>query len=336
MELSPYARLNHACLLTLTFIAVTVALSLTKTVLVPFVFAILIYEAMLPLVDFLEKKFKGKRNLAALLAILIFTLVFILLIGFVLNSVQQFLNDAQTYKLKLQDFGNLVVETANQMGFVNDKESVQKTIRELPIFSFAGKFAGGALGFIGNFTLVGIFVVFMLMGNSFDIPKDHILNEINAKISKYLSTKLLTSLITAVLVGLVLYFFNSDLVLVFAILTFLLNFIPSFGSIIATAMLVPILFLKLGLGPQFIICIGLCGLIQFSIGNIIEPKIMGENMELHPITILVFLLFWGLVWGVPGMFLAVPITATLKIVLSRVPSTQGLALLLAGKLSSNK
>ena len=66
-------------------------------------------------------------------------------------------------------------------------------------------------------------------------------------------------------------------------------------------------------------------------GNVLEPKLMGENLGLHPITIMVFLLFWGIVWGVAGMFLAVPITSLTKIVLQRFERTQYLAGLMAGK-----
>ena len=117
-----------------------------------------------------------------------------------------------------------------------------------------------------------------------------------------------------------------------ALLTFLLNFIPSIGSILATVMLVPILVLQFGFGWQFFFVLIGAGFVQFAIGNVLEPKVMGENMDLHPVTIIGFLLFWGLVWGIPGMFMAVPITAIVKIVLSRIPPTQGVAELLAGRI----
>ncbi|MCB0357914.1 MAG: AI-2E family transporter, partial [Bdellovibrionales bacterium] len=75
------------------------------------------------------------------------------------------------------------------------------------------------------------------------------------------------------------------------------------------------------------------GLIQIIIGNVIEPKLMGESMNLHPIAILLFLMFWGVVWGVPGMFLAVPITAILRIIFSRIEMTRPLANLISGQIS---
>ncbi len=120
----------------------------------------------------------------------------------------------------------------------------------------------------------------------------------------------------------------------FAILTVLLNFIPNFGSVIATLLPIPVLLLQYGLGWQTMTVITLLFAIQFCIGNLVEPKMMGESLDLHPVTILLFLMFWGLVWGLPGMFLAVPITAILKIILSRIETTLPLSELLAGRLPS--
>ena len=72
--------------------------------------------------------------------------------------------------------------------------------------------------------------------------------------------------------------------------------------------------------------------IQFTVGQIIEPKVMGYDLDLHPVTLLCCLIFWGLVWGVVGMFLAVPITAVIKFVLDKLPTTKAAAELMAGRL----
>lgn len=81
------------------------------------------------------------------------------------------------------------------------------------------------------------------------------------------------------------------------------------------------------------ICLNSCfSYIQFTIGNMIEPRLMGEHMDLHPITVLLFLMFWVLVWGIPGMLLPVPITAMLKTVLSWIETTQPLSELMAGRI----
>ena len=118
----------------------------------------------------------------------------------------------------------------------------------------------------------------------------------------------------------------------FAILTFCLNFIPNIGSIIAVILPIPIILLQFGISFPFIAAIILLVAIQIAIGNILEPKLMGDSMGLHPVTILFFLAFWGYLWGITGMFLSVPITATLKIIFDKFEMTKPVAQLFAGKL----
>lgn len=72
------------------------------------------------------------------------------------------------------------------------------------------------------------------------------------------------------------------------------------------------------------------GLVQFGIGNVLEPKIMGDSLDLHPVTVLLTLIFWGLLWGPVGMLLATPITAVLRLVLARFETTRPIGDLLAG------
>jgi AI-2 transport protein TqsA len=77
------------------------------------------------------------------------------------------------------------------------------------------------------------------------------------------------------------------------------------------------------------------GVVQFTVGSVVEPLVMGEGLDLHPVAILMALVFWGLLWGIVGMLLAAPITAVLRIVLGRVELTRPVAELLAGRLPAN-
>ena len=78
--------------------------------------------------------------------------------------------------------------------------------------------------------------------------------------------------------------------------------------------------------------VGLLTATEFIIGNLIEPRFLGDGMDLHPAVVIASLIFWGLVWGVPGAFLSVPITASVKIILSKIKHTRPVAELLAGRL----
>jgi len=159
-----------------------------------------------------------------------------------------------------------------------------------------------------------------------------LISQTKSNISRYVATKFLTSLVTGTLVFILLVLFRVEMAFLFAVLTVLFNFIPNIGSIIATVLPIPVILLQFGFGWQLWVVLAVSATIQFTIGNVIEPKLMGERMDMHPITVLLFLMFWGLVWGLPGMFLAVPITAVLKIVLGRIETTQALAELMAGRI----
>ncbi|MHC4433691.1 MAG: AI-2E family transporter [Planctomycetota bacterium] len=118
----------------------------------------------------------------------------------------------------------------------------------------------------------------------------------------------------------------------FGFLAFLLNFIPNIGSIIATLLPLPVAFIDPQLGiVSKVLALAIPGSIQFVIGNILQPKMMGESLDLHPVVVLLSLIFFGTIWGIIGMFLAVPITAVVMIFLQRFDYTRAIADLAAGK-----
>src|SRR4029079_83953 len=118
----------------------------------------------------------------------------------------------------------------------------------------------------------------------------------------------------------------------FAFLVFLFTFIPNIGPIIATLLPLPVAVTQFHDPWMILAAVAIPGAIHMSIGNLVTPKLMGRGMELHPVTVLLALAFWGLIWGIVGMVLAMPICATLRIVMSRFNTTRPLANLLAGHL----
>ena len=144
------------------------------------------------------------------------------------------------------------------------------------------------------------------------------------------------SLVTGISVTVFLWLLDIDLAMVFGLLAFVLNFIPNVGSIIATVLPIPMVLVN----PDFSIltlslAIILPGTVQMIVGNVIEPKLLGDSLELHPITVLLSLIFWGIIWGIPGMLLAAPITAVCKILLENIEITKPVAAILEGKISNN-
>jgi AI-2 transport protein TqsA len=330
-----YSRINNVCLVVLTGVALTAALIYTKAVLLPFTIALFIYSVVTPVIRLLSDKLRLPRTIAILLTILIYFLLTGALIYFVSNSLEQFIRSAGAYRDRLVDFIQWGSVIAQDYGFQIDDRTIREEIRNMPVFSWARSLSGGILSFMGNATLIFIFVLFLVFGDRGQRPKNLFVLQVQQKISKYIITKTAISVITGILVGILLLIFGVDLTFMFVVLTILLNFIPSIGSILATLLPMPVVLLQFGFTAPFYIILAGSAFIQFSIGNVIEPKLMGESMDLHPVSVLMFLIFWGLVWGIPGMFLAVPITAVLKIVLGRIETTKPLAELLAGRLPSS-
>lgn len=328
-------RLNNFCLIVLTAVALTTALIYTRTVLLPFVISLFIFSIISPTVRFLQAKARVPRLVAIGLSLIVYFVFTGTLIFFVTNSLDSFIRSAGVYRDNIVDFIQWGTTLAEKYGFQVEDRTLREEIKNLPIFGIARHVTGNALSFLGNSTLIFIFVMFLIAGEKAQTVKDSFYQQVQNKISKYLITKTVISTITGILVGIILMICGVELAFMFAVLTVLFNFIPSIGSIIATLIPLPVVLLQFGFTWPFYVALFGCGLIQFTIGNIIEPKFMGESMDLHPVSVLMFLMFWGLVWGLPGMFMAVPITAVLKIVLSRMESTKVFAELLAGRLPSS-
>lgn len=325
-------RITSVCLLILTFIAVAFVLALTKGVLIPFTMALFIATIYAPIMTYFEKKLKLPKIPVLLLSFMAFIIFFSVLTILIVNSIDTFIVGADQYKAQLHDASIQLEKTIQQFGFSIETNQIQNAVKKLPLLNFIKGITSSMLSFASNTFLVTIFALFLLTSESASEHKIQVLEEIKRNTAKYIGTKILSSSATSILVYAVLALFGVELAFMFAILTFLLNFIPNVGSIIAVIITVPIILLQFGLSIHLVSILVLLGLIQLIIGNIIEPKFMGESMGLHPVTILLFLTFWGFIWGIPGMFLSVPITATLKIILSKFEITQGLSDLLAGKI----
>jgi predicted PurR-regulated permease PerM len=140
-----------------------------------------------------------------------------------------------------------------------------------------------------------------------------VLKKIERSIQHYLGRKTLISLVTAGLGMLFIYLFGIDFVVISGVLLFFLNYIPNVGSFVASFFPIMISFLQYGFGWQLIAISVAMTSIQVIMGNIVEPKVMGDALNLSPITILISLIFWSWVWGPVGMILAVPITSAISL-----------------------
>ena len=150
---------------------------------------------------------------------------------------------------------------------------------------------------------------------------------------RYISETVFFAALTGILVGATLAILKVEFAWVFGFLTFLLNFIPTLGSLLAILLPLPMILIDSHMSvPAKILAVAIPATIQFIIGNVVVPKVQGKSLDLHPVTVMLALIFFGQTWGMVGAFLATPITAVIKIVFERIPATKPVADLLAGKL----
>ncbi|MGM0576942.1 MAG: AI-2E family transporter [Myxococcota bacterium] len=154
------------------------------------------------------------------------------------------------------------------------------------------------------------------------------LDSATRKIKDYLTTKTLVSLSTGTLTGLVTWSLDVDFPFVWASLAFLLNYIPHLGSVVATVAPTLMALVQHESPTTGMLTLMMLGSVQMVLGNIIEPRLMGRSLSLSPLVVFVSLLFWGWFWGLPGVLLAVPLTAVLKIACEHIPALRTFGLLL--------
>lgn len=328
-----YQKMGTICLTIIAAGVVTAILVYTKAVLIPLVISIFLYTILMQMTRLLHNKLSFPKWLAVAVSIIVFLAFFTAIVLFTVNSVGGFLKGAELYKENLLGTAADLISRAQAHGIDIDKTSILSYLKELPVFNWLKNFGGKLFSLISNSTLIMLFIIFFLLGGKKTPPiTNETIKEMMNNVSIYLSVKTITSLATGLIIAIILLAFKVKLALLFALFAFLLNFIPSVGSIIAVLLPVPVLFLQFGLGGHLCLIVGLLTATEFIIGNLIEPRFLGDGMDLHPAVVIASLIFWGLVWGAPGAFLSVPITASVKIILSKIKHTRPVAELLAGRL----
>ena len=234
-------------------------------------------------------------------------------------------------RLKSSSAPENVVDYA--IGFLRENEA---NVQEL-----ATDFIGSGFDFTKGLLLVSIYMVFIFLeqavfrrkilaiaGDRHEVAED-ILDSFGRGIQRYLGVKTVISLVTAGLCYAMLVALDIPYALLFGFLTFLLNYIPTFGSIIAA--LFPTVT-ALAVDPSWnkaLIVMFTYGAVNLTFGSFIEPRILGRTLKLSPLVIVISVVFWGGLWGIVGAFLSVPLTAAAQIILDSHENTRPIAVLLS-------
>lgn len=332
-------RIQVVSLAILAAVALAGALYWLRPVMIPFVLALLCTHGLTPLVDALVRRMRVPRWAAILLALLFVAVGFTALGLLVNDSMRQLGDNRGAYQARLDALMADGALWLRAQGVNVDPSGLTDLLGGAGAGDVLGKLTGALVAILSNTFLVLVFSIYLLTGHEGDpaprsaAPPVGLRATIETRVRKYLVLKLLLSLATGAAVGLTLLLLGVDLALLFGVLAVVLNFVPTLGSIIATLLPLPVVLVDPSAGGWTIALVLLIpATLQIIVGNVLEPKLMGDLLELHPITVLLALIFWGMLWGLPGMLLAAPLTAIIKLLLEPMALTAPLARLMAGGL----
>lgn len=340
--------------LLLTIIAIPIIVIILKTlksIFIPLIFAIFLSFVFAPMISFLTKR---KVPMFLVIILLMFTiLLFFALIGGILYAaINTFIAEFPVYQQKLSVISQQIFSGFKGLALKADLAfSGILTIDVTSLFSHNSfsltKMISDTMGTFVDFSiklfLTMIFLLFIVAGTGkLEMRIKKVLTEdhkrrtfksilsIQSQIQKYLFNKTLISLGTALTGMVFMLIFGVDFVIIAGILLFVLNFIPNIGSIVASLFPVIISLVNYGFGWRSIGMAIAIILTQLVFANLLEPKLMGERLNLTPIMVLISLIFWGWVWGIVGMVIAVPITSAINILIKQLDEDNIVSAVISG------
>jgi predicted PurR-regulated permease PerM len=345
-ELRNYLRLFSIALGIVVAVLLTVVLEELAAVLQPLAVALFLAYLIYPGVRFLVRR-RVPRSIAYVISVLIIVTIVYVVGELVASNVQRFLDNLPSYKDNLSGIEETVTDLGHKLRLLPRTEDfrLDSVLERMPQDAVAQILGGGTtffLGFVGNLFVIAFFLVFILLevqrlpervelayGKARAAGILSVLTAINASVERYIGLKVLVSAVTGLLGGAIMVAFGVDFWFLLGVLTFLLNFIPYLGSIIAT--FAPMLLALLQFDSAWsAVWLGLAlSSVQLSVGNLIEPALQGRSLNISPLLILVALAFWGWLWGITGMVLAVPIVVSVRIALEHIPRTRPFSILMS-------
>jgi predicted PurR-regulated permease PerM len=321
----------------LAVLAVLAVLHFAASVVLPLITAVLVSFVVSPVVSFLHRKLRMPRPIAIILVMLLVMSVMFLIGLFFYSSVQSLYRALPKYSNKFTGILNDVQTRFNLPVDYLDDFSWHRTLSSF-IFSFSLRF----MDFLQGLILMVLFLVFLLFERSQFRPKVRkafelrtvkkifaIYVHIASQIGRYLSVKLLISVATGSCVWFTLVVVGVEFAFLWGVITFFFNFIPNIGAIIVTFFIE--VFAVLQFYPSLVeaaLALGALLVVQQILGNVVEPTLLGGRLNLSPLVIILSLVVWGWIWGVMGMFLAVPLIVAIKIVMENIPFLHPVAILM--------
>jgi len=344
-------RPNRATFFLMVFICCIIAVAVLKiasSVLLPFTIAILLSLVSYPLVKLMDK-FHFPRFFAVVLVVLIM-FGFLWLFGMVIFTTGRMI--AAQYPRYERRFTDVYIWISQffELSYDEGLSFWENLWGQLGIRTFILDFTRSSssifVKFLQNALIVAILVAFFLAEASYFKEKletafkgqtkriNRMGQDLMSQVSRYLTAKFLISLANGLVFGLVFYLVGLEFAIVWGVLQFILNFIPTLGSIVSGFIFS--LFALVQFWPEpgpVILVVAIVLVINLILGNILDPKIIGDHVGISPLMIIASLAIWGFIWGFAGMVLAVPMTVIIKIVCENIPIMEPVSILIGSRRS---
>lgn len=326
-------------------------LTLGKDLLIPMVLAVFIWYLINILTDAIStlkfKRLQLPRFVSFFIALVIIIGSLTLFTNLISTSINNVIRTAPTYQANVEK----LIDNAATLMRLEESPQLNELIHKVDFSKILQGLGVTLAGFIGNAGLILIYTLFIFLEQKGFLPKidnmvqeesqrkkvRNIMSRIYSDTKTYIGIKTFTSLLTGFVSYIIMKSVGLDFAVFWALLIFLFNYIPTIGSIVATVFPSLLALVQYPtLVPFLIIAIGVTAT-QLLVGNIIEPRLMGNTLNLSPLVILLSLALWGTIWGIPGAILCVPITVLMAIIFSNFDATRPVAVMLSrdGNLSSD-
>lgn len=329
------SSLTRFLVATAAIVVILAGIKLSVEIVIPFLLSLFIAIICSPIIKFMTDR-KIPLWLAITLLFILFVLVFFFLAGLINSTVREFTASIPQYKVLLVERITTVVQLAQQWNIpiTISREQILEQFDPSIIMNFVSRLLLSFSGVVTNIFVLLLVVVFMLFeaptakhklavalrGNKDIQAEENQINRVLQGVISYLGVKTIVSLLTGICIWILLEIAGVQYAVLWATLSFLLNYIPNIGSIIAGVPIVVQAFLLNGFSVGLGVSAGVIA-INMVIGNILEPRMMGKTLGLSTLVVFLSLLFWGWLLGTVGMLLSVPLTMALKIALESSPRT---------------
>lgn len=319
------------------YLFIIAALMYASSIITPLLLALFISVVCAQPIRWLQKR-KVPNGIAVLIVLFGILLVFFGMGEIVARTVSQFRADIPLYDSRMSELSTTIFTTLDNLGLDISLDNLETSVNASKIMSYSAGILGALGNVMSNTLLILFIVIFMLLEiNSFKTKMQAIvktsegtldyINRIDSSIRNYLGLMTLLSLITGVAIWLALTIIGVKYAILWSLLAFLLNYIPNFGSIIASVPAIIFALIQMGTGGAIWTVVTFVT-VNMVVGNIVQPAVMGKGLGLSSLVVFISLIFWGFIFGTVGMFLSVPLSMVAKIAFEQKENTKWIAIML--------